>query len=310
MSTLADQIEIACLLEATARKPGNVHPGARFVDLEYADFVRAAAVSAPILARTAELGVGPAILDAVRATRSVCASNVNLGICLLLAPIAAVDDPRTLRQGVGRVLRETTVADAAAVYEAIRLASPGGMGSADAQDVAAAPTVTLLEAMQLAAERDAIAYEWGTGFRGLDRDGVAWLRESWHEAEIVRRLAPRFPDGVPVQPWECAIIATQILLMAQGDTLIRRKCGDETFRESIRLANDALHGGSWETPEGWEKIVALDGWLRADGHRRNPGTTADLMAACLFWGIRKGWIVPPSQREILDHAHAIERACR
>ncbi|OYW24646.1 MAG: triphosphoribosyl-dephospho-CoA synthetase, partial [Planctomycetales bacterium 12-60-4] len=160
MATLAEQIEIACLLEATARKPGNVHPGARFVDLEYRDFVRAAEVSAPMLARSGELGVGPAVYEAVRAARDVCCSNVNLGICLLIAPIAAVEDTRTLRQGVRQVIEATTVDDAAAVYEAIRLASPGGLGQAAAQDVATAPTVTLLEAMRLASERDAIAYEW------------------------------------------------------------------------------------------------------------------------------------------------------
>ncbi len=310
MVTLAEQIEIACLLEATARKPGNVHPGARFVDLEYADFVRAAAASAPVLARAGELGVGPAILDAARATRAVCATNVNLGICLLMAPIAAVEDPKTLRQEVGRVIECTTLADAEAVYEAIRLVTPGGMGQASEQDVSAAPTVTLLETMRLAAERDAIAKEWSTGFRGLDRDGVGWLREMWHEAHNRRTLIPDFGDGVPMAPWEGAMIATQILLLSQGDTLICRKCGDETYRESMRRAQEALQAGSWETVEGWRKIVELDRWLRADGHRRNPGTTADLIAACLLWAIRKGWIIPPSKREILDHAGAIERASR
>ena len=40
-------------------------------------------------------------------------------------------------------------------------------------------------------------------------------------------------------------------------------------------------------------LADLDFWLRSDGHRRNPGTTADLMAAGLFVGLRQGWIVPP-----------------
>ena len=55
---LAEQIELACVLEATARKPGNVHPGASFDDLCYDDFVKAAAASAPILSRAHELGIG------------------------------------------------------------------------------------------------------------------------------------------------------------------------------------------------------------------------------------------------------------
>jgi triphosphoribosyl-dephospho-CoA synthase len=32
----------------------------------------------------------------------------------------------------------------------------------------------------------------------------------------------------------------------------------------------------------------FDVWLRADGHRRNPGTTADFIAAGLFVIFREG----------------------
>ncbi len=310
MSTLADQIELACLLEAASRKPGNVHPGARFSDLDFTDFQRAAAVSAPLLARASEWGVGRSILEAVRATRAVCESNVNLGICLLIAPIAAAPDPRTLRQGVSRVLEQTTVQDADEVYAAIRLVTAGGLGTVEDQDVSQTPTVTLLEAMRLAADHDAIAYQWSTGFRGLDRDAVTWLRETWHETQIVRRLGPPFADGIPPAPWEVAIIATQVMLMSQGDTLIRRKCGEETCRESMRRAEAVLQAGSWETAEGWRLIHELDDWLRADGNRRNPGTSADLLAAAIFWALRKDWINAPAKGDVLEHAARIRRARR
>ncbi len=33
-----------------------------------------------------------------------------------------------------------------------------------------------------------------------------------------------------------------------------------------------------------EALADLDFWLRADGHQRIPGTTADLIAAGLFCG--------------------------
>ncbi|MCH7685907.1 MAG: triphosphoribosyl-dephospho-CoA synthase, partial [Planctomycetes bacterium] len=41
---LQSSIQTACFLEATARKPGNVHPGASFEDLTYDDFLRSANV--------------------------------------------------------------------------------------------------------------------------------------------------------------------------------------------------------------------------------------------------------------------------
>ena len=60
---------IACLLEAIAPKPGNVHRGADFADLTLVDFAVSAAAIAPHLDRARELGVGATVLNAVRSTR-------------------------------------------------------------------------------------------------------------------------------------------------------------------------------------------------------------------------------------------------
>jgi triphosphoribosyl-dephospho-CoA synthase len=40
-------------------------------------------------------------------------------------------------------------------------------------------------------------------------------------------------------------------------------------------------------------FAALDRWLRGDGNRRNPGTSADLIAAGLFAVLREGRLRPP-----------------
>ena len=58
---IEQQILLACQLEATARKPGNVHPAASFDDLCYDDLIRSAAVVAPLLAQTQQMGVGQTI---------------------------------------------------------------------------------------------------------------------------------------------------------------------------------------------------------------------------------------------------------
>lgn len=305
---LAEQIELACLMEACARKPGNVHPGAAFIDLEFEDFARAAAACAEPLSRVKEIGLGTAILEAVRATKRDCRSNVNLGICLLLAPIAGASDPKTLRQEVAALVEGSTLADAEAVYEAIRLAQPGGMGQANQQDVAEVPTVSLVEAMRMAAERDTIAELWSTGFRRLDRDAVMVLKEHWDQAH--RSSLPCADDecSVPWAPWERAIITTHLELLADGDTLIRRKCGPDVEQQGREMAQAALTAGACETETGRTLIARLDDWLRADGHRRNPGTSADMMAAALLWNIRKGWIVPPTKDEVFAHAAAIRRS--
>src|SRR4051794_9824683 len=81
--------QVACILEATARKPGNVHRFRDFDDAHYVDFLLSAAAIAGPLDRAATVGVGATVLRAVEATRRVVATNTNLGIILLLAPLAA-----------------------------------------------------------------------------------------------------------------------------------------------------------------------------------------------------------------------------
>ncbi len=270
---LSDAIRRACVLEATAAKPGNVHPGASFADLTFADFVRSADAVAPVLARSAELGVGRAIFEAVQATRVVVTSNTNLGIVLLLAPLAAVPLDRTLKDGISDVLNQLTRDDAAWVYRAIRLAQPGGLGSAESEDVATEPTGTLREVMQLAADRDGVAAQYANGFAWVLDEGAPFLIASpnfvTHPEQVVLELQLR-------------------LLAAHPDTLIARKCGAGVAEEVSRRAREVLNAGELETNAGHHLLADFDRWLRADGNRRNPGTTADLIAACLFAALREG----------------------
>jgi triphosphoribosyl-dephospho-CoA synthetase len=59
---IAQCITLACLLEVTAPKPGNVHRGADFDDLTFADFLVSGVTIGPILATAAQIRVGQAIL--------------------------------------------------------------------------------------------------------------------------------------------------------------------------------------------------------------------------------------------------------
>src|SRR5262245_58243539 len=88
-------VQLACVWEATARKPGNVHRYRDFEDASYLDFILSAAAIAPVLEGAAGRPVGQTILDAVRATRLVVRTNTNLGIILLLSPLAAVPPGRS-----------------------------------------------------------------------------------------------------------------------------------------------------------------------------------------------------------------------
>lgn len=276
LPSLAEAIRQACVLEASAAKPGNVHPRASFPDLTFEDFVRSAEAASPVLARAAELGVGRAIFQAIEATRTAVSSNTNLGIVLLIAPLAAVPLDRPLRVGIGEVLDRLTREDAARVYRAIRLAQPGGLGTANEQDVANEPTGTLREVMSLAAHRDGVAAQYANDFAWVLQEGLPFLASVGQELEHC---------------WEATTIELHLRLLAEHpDTLIARKCGESVAAEASRRARHCLNnlaGLPLESEERARQIADFDHWLRANGNRRNPGTTADLVAACLFAALRE-----------------------
>jgi triphosphoribosyl-dephospho-CoA synthase len=266
-------VQLACVWEATARKPGNVHRYRDFEDASYLDFILSAAAIAPVLEGATGRPVGQTILDAVRATRLVARTNTNLGIILLLSPLAAVSPGEPLRDGLLRVLERLDVADARAAYEAIRLANPGGLGRVAEQDVHDEPTQGLREAMALAADRDLIARQYANGFEQVFDEGVPALRQALEHGATLER----------------AIIACHLHLMARHpDTLIARKCGPDEAREASRRAQQVLDTG-WASGAGdWQALERFDVWLCEEGHSRNPGTSADLVAACLLVGLREG----------------------
>src|SRR5215211_876134 len=160
--TVAGAAQLACVLEASAEKPGNITPSHDFEDTTFEDMLRSGIVLGRELGRAGERGPGETVLAAVRATRAVAGANTNLGIALLVALLAraALEEAE-----VGAVLAALSLADARAAYEAIRLAGAGGLEEPVEHDVRDEPVVTLREAMAAAAGRDAIAAEYASGYQ-------------------------------------------------------------------------------------------------------------------------------------------------
>ncbi|MDQ7029082.1 MAG: triphosphoribosyl-dephospho-CoA synthase [Ardenticatenia bacterium] len=274
--TIAAVAQLACLLEASAEKPGNVTPTRAFSDLTYEDFLRSAVALGPEMARAGERSVGETILAAITATRRWTQTNVNLGIVLLFAPLAKaalMDGGRTVRTNLGIVLRELTVEDARAAYVAIRMAKPGGLEPQVEHDVRNEPTVTLREAMASAVERDSIAAEYLSDYAITFELGVPALIRALDRGANTR---------------QAVVQAYLELLSAVPDTLIARKRGMAVARWVSEQAAHAVAAGGVFSAAGQRAIAALDDRLRQDGHNLNPGTTADLIAATLFVALLEG----------------------
>jgi triphosphoribosyl-dephospho-CoA synthase len=261
----------ACLLDVLAFKPGNVGIHGAGHRLEARDFVRSArAASGPLCAP--ELTLGQRIAGAVEATHHAVATNTNLGIVLLAAPLVhaahrASRDRLRFMDALRMVLEETTVDDANRAFRAIRLANPGGLGDASQHDVRSEAVTTLRTAMAKAAHRDSIALQYASGFEAVVATGLDALRHA--------RAAG--------SDWRSA---TQWLFLAYlaryPDSHVRRKLGES---QALALRDEAALRvqcgfGAIRSAASRRSLVAWDRSLKAEGI--NPGTTADLTVATLL----------------------------
>ena len=154
------------------------------------------------------------------------------------------------------MLAATTVDDARLVYQAIRLARPGGLGRAPEQDVADEPTVTLREAMQPGRRpRPGRATVRATSTRTSSRPRLPALRSALACGAAAGNGDHRGPPRPPGK---------------HPDTLIARKRGPDEAREASRRAAEVLAAGWPDDARAVALFEAFDGWLRADGHASQP----------------------------------------
>ncbi|WP_022948593.1 triphosphoribosyl-dephospho-CoA synthase [Methylohalobius crimeensis] len=266
---LEDAYLEACALDVEAFKPGNVSVYASGHDMTPEDFYRSARISAlPICDST--LSLGEKVYRAVEATREAVGCNTNLGIVLLAAPlIEAVQSLSEggLRERLRAVIAATSRTDADWVYRAIRLAEPGGLGKVGREDVHCPPSVTLLEAMELAKDYDRIAFNYTFAYR-----------------DIYELAIPGYHDAV--YRWGSERLATvavfAALLRRIPDSHVERKFGRRyTGIITTRMAYLERKLSQSADPERvLAEIGKIDEEFKAAGI--NPGTTADLMVATLL----------------------------
>jgi triphosphoribosyl-dephospho-CoA synthase len=274
--SVAGAAQLACVLEVSAEKPGNITPSHDFDDTSYEDMLRSAIAVGPALARAGTRGVGDTVLAVVEASRRVAPTNTNLGIALLLAPLAkAALDGGRLRARLGTTLRALDVADARAAYAAIRRSGAGGLHEGVEHDVRSEPTIGLREAMASAAERDSVASEYVTDYALTFDTGVP-------------ALVAALGDGLAVRE---AIVELHLRLLDQApDTLIARKRGADAAARVSAGAREVLAAGGVRTAAGRRALRSFDAALREQANALNPGTTADLVTATLFVALVEGML--------------------
>lgn len=267
---------LSCLDELQAPKPGNVSVYSAGHGMTAGQFLRSAEASAGPLCRPSSR-VGARVLEATEASWATAGCNTNLGIVLLCAPlIKAAQHLGTagtqitagkLQDAVCGVLAGLDLRDTEQVFEAIRLAAPGGLGQAPQHDVHARAQAPLRQVMAEAAGRDRVARQYACDFADVFGLGLPALQLA--EATFGARK------------WQ--VVALYLALLAWvPDTHVQRKFGIEaalSVRDEARAVREVLlHKGA--SPETLAVLRDFDARLKSGGI--NPGTTADLTVATLL----------------------------
>jgi triphosphoribosyl-dephospho-CoA synthase len=267
VNDIAEAFIAACRDEIEAPKPGNVHIFADGHGMTVQDFLCSAEAAAPALSNPS-LPVGARILAAVEATFAAAGMNTNLGIILLCAPLArAAETGLDLHTALRKSLAGLTLADADFAFRAIRHAMPAGLGSAPRHDVHEKAEVTLLEAMQAAAGRDRIAFQYAYDFVDVFEKGGGALAaargKGWAAPWPVAGVYLAFLAGFP-------------------DSHIARKHGFAAAAQVQAEARDAQErfGNTTNFEHALQDLLTFDRRLKSSG--LNPGTSADLTVATVF----------------------------
>lgn len=289
---IAKIAQISSVLEVSGYpKPGNVHRTRDFHDMVFEDFIISGIVIGDTIREAASFGseinnsisfkeanIGKYILKAVKETDKWIANNTNLGIIMLITPIAisaaisnSIDE---LRENIHNIIVNSTVIDTIALYEAIGIADAGGMGEQKEF------SVTSDDAIKELIENNLNIFD------------VLNISSSWDSLakELTNKMPVTFDIGYPIfsklnkeYSTNLATITTFLTILSEvPDTLISRKYGDEKALEVSNLAREVLD--SMDTDEDLntfnKKIKDFDDFLFEN--KLNPGTTADLTASSIM----------------------------
>ncbi|OEG62662.1 MAG: triphosphoribosyl-dephospho-CoA synthase [Halanaerobium sp. MDAL1] len=288
---IAQAVQIASLLEASAAKPGNVYPNKSFEDLNYNHFLFSSAAVFPAFLDLEEKTVGEIILRGVEETHSYIKTNTNLGILLLTSPLAAAYSNlreknllsqkiekneeqliKLLQQETAHILRNLTKKDAELAYQAINYSKAGNLAEVEEGDISEKVELTLYQAMKLAEKRDQIAAEYVNQFNLTFNFAYPVFKKNQNNFSKL----------------EDAVIQTYLEILAEyPDTLIARKWGSDFAAQVSKKSKKLLNKLNNIKKDKIRKaeLARFDNYLRSKEEKINPGTTADFIAAVIFLAI-------------------------
>ena len=302
---IARAAQLASALEASGYpKPGNVHRTVDLKEMTFEHFIASSIAIGPVLLgvtkkgfragkgeiKTENIGVGGAIKSAIENTMKWQRDgNTNLGIVLLLIPLAAAAgitlgkegkiEMKKLRANLSNVLKSTTPEDALNAYDAILIADPAGLEGVDELDVKNKASknrikkerISLYEIMNISSKWDNISREWVTDMEITFEFGYPLVKKFYGRTKNM--------NTTTVQSF-------LEILSKYPDTFVQRVHGKEIAENVSKKARAIIKKGGMLTRAGKTLITKFDEELREKNI--NPGTTADLTASSLMLAILDG----------------------
>ena len=269
--------QIACCLEVSSFKPGNVHRNREYDDIKYHHFLSSGIAFGNIIYEASQdnKDIGKYIKLAVIESKKWSPTNANLGIIMLHIPIGMssgkIDEfnENVLKKEIIFTTKNTTVNDAINVYDAIEIAMPNinppkegpDAQKNDAKQELIEKNLTLYDVFKISSTWDSISKEWAEGFN-ISFKGYKLLNEYYDEYNNINLATTK---------------TFLSILSEHPDTLIARKKDLDTSKMVSEMAKDILDNGFKK-----EDIEEFDKFLSKEGNKLNPGTTADLVASSLM----------------------------
>ena len=273
--------QIASTLEVSGYpKPGNVHRIRDFDDMVFEDFIISGIVIGDTIRQACtnidieNPQTGKYILQAVSETDRWIKNNTNLGIIMMITPIAQAaaisDDFSQIRDNIKLIMSNTSVDDACDLYDAINIADAGGMGDQDEYDVSSQNAKdelrqnnqTMFDVLKISAPWDMLAREMTSDMPAVFEIGYPTY----------------YKLNIETSKNNACILTFLEILSQLPDTLISRKYGSDEGLKVSMMTRDLLKFK--DANDFGDKLKEFDDYLFKN--KLNPGTTADLTAASIF----------------------------
>ena len=270
---LKKQIKFVCDAEIKSLKPGNVHKYSKGHGMNIKDFLKSSLIISKCLTKN-NLDLGKKILASVNEIQNKIKKNTNLGIILMLSPIATivqkegVISKEELLKKIKSLIKKQNIKNSIPIFKAISLTSPGGLGFSKKYDVNEPSNTNLYKAMEFAKEKDLIARQYCNGFKDIYKIGIPaykifynkWGKVDWALTGVYLTFLKKFNDSHIVRN-KGNKIATSIKKEAKKYYFFLKN------NKSLTKIK--------------KKLLVFDKKLKSK--RINPGTTADLTVATLFF---------------------------